>query len=112
MVQVNRYIQKFPKLDRLTSSQKVYEKLLNEKYSVMTFEEVIDEMRYLTLNNQQGLSGQMYNLRKSYHDKLIGRFLRRHDNVKFKAMYREWKSQLPLTPHPKSSWFRIFLQMV
>ena len=94
----NRYIKKFAKPDPRTVTQIVFEKVLDEKYSNMSFDDVVAELEYMTDRDRTELSAQTANLSRSYNLKRIGRFISRHDKPKFMAMYREWKSQQPILP--------------
>jgi DNA-directed RNA polymerase delta subunit len=94
----NRYIKKFAKPDPRVVTQIAFEKVLDEKYSSMSFDDVVAELEYMTVRDRTELSAQTANLYRSYNLKRIGRFISRHDKPKFMAMYREWKSQQPILP--------------
>jgi len=96
MTSQNRAIKKFAKPDYRAVTQLVFEKILDQKYSNMSIDDVVAELGYLTERNRTELSAQKANLNKSYNLKKIGRFISRHDKPKFMAMYREWKSQQPI----------------
>ena len=91
-------INKNPQPKSRAISQIVFEKLLDEQYSKMSLEDVIAELGYMTDRNRTELSAQKANLIRSFEHKRIGQFILRHDRPKFKAMYREWKSQQPIIP--------------
>jgi hypothetical protein len=93
-----RFIKKFAKPDPRAVTQIVFEKVLDEKYSMMSIDDVVAELKYMTDHNRTEMSAQKANLSKSYNLKRIGQFIRKHDKPKFMAMYREWKSQQPILP--------------
>ena len=98
MTSQNRLIKKFAKPDPRAVTQIVFEKVLDEKYSSMSFDDVVAELKYMTDHNRTEMSAQKANLSRSYNLKRIGRFIRKHDKPKFTAMYRDWKTQQPILP--------------
>ena len=96
--QKNRIIKKFAKPVYRAVTQIAFEKVLDQKYSSMSLDDVVAELEYMTDHNRTEMSAQKANLSRSYNLKRIGRFIRKHDKPKFTAMYREWKSQQPSIP--------------
>jgi hypothetical protein len=98
MIYIQKYSQLYAKPDFKASNTAAYERYLNELYSSMTLDKVMDELGYMLNRDWGGQAVNMVSFIRSYDNKTCGKMLRVHDRQKFKIMYREWYALQPLIP--------------
>ena len=77
----------------MNNSKKQYEEYLNDVFNEMGWNDTWDDLIYLTSKLRGNLICSQVVISNAYHNRKIGKLLRKYDSVRFETGYNDWKKK-------------------